>query len=112
MPTYDYECPQNQSLVEVMHGIHDTIQTWGELCRAAGIEPGDTPSEAPVRRVLSAPSLAFPKTNSELKNLGFTKLVRRDKGIYENVTATDSEKRFMNADDPSSLPNLNKKIGD
>jgi hypothetical protein len=32
--------------------------------------------------------------------------------VYENVTATGSEKRYMKAGDASSLPHLHKKIGD
>ena len=40
----------------------------------------------PVKRVLSLVAVNTPKTASDLKNLGFTKLVRRDNGVYENVT--------------------------
>ena len=50
--------------------------------------------------------------NAELKNLGLTKLVKRDSGVYENVTATDGEKRYMRHDDPDSLPHIHKKVGD
>jgi hypothetical protein len=53
-----------------------------------------------------------PTFNSELKNVGFTKLVKRDDGVYENVTATGNEKRYMVRGDPTSLPNLKDKIGD
>jgi len=73
---------------------------------------GDTDFEAPVRKCLSAPGISIPTGNSQLKNAGFTKLVKRDNGVYENVTATGSEKRYMKAGDPSSMPHLHKKIGD
>ena len=46
------------------------------------------------------------QSNLELKNLGFTKLVKREQGVYENVTATGNEKKYMKPDDPSSLPHL------
>jgi hypothetical protein len=53
-----------------------------------------------------------PVGNSKLKEKGFTKLVRRDEGVYENVTATGDEARYMKEGDPSTLPHLKKKIGD
>lgn len=112
MPTYEYYCPENQRRVEVLHGIKEKATTWGELCELAGTGLQGTPADAPVTKLLTAPNLNFPKSNSELKNMGFTKLVRRDKGVYENVTATDSEKRYMKHDDPSSVPNFKGKIAD
>ena len=112
MPFYDYFCEANQETVEVMHGMNESVSTWGELCALADIEPGETPSDSPVKRLIATPGLAFPKTNAELKNMGFTKLVKREKGVYENVTATGNDKRFMRADDPSSIPDLSLKIND
>lgn len=112
MPTYVYQCEDNGARVEVLHGINEKVETWGELCALAGYETGPTPAEARVQKAITAPNLNFPKTDSQLKNMGFTKLVRRDKGVYENVTATDGESRYMNANDPSTMPNFSKKIGD
>lgn len=66
----------------------------------------------PVTRLLFAPGISAPRTNAELKNLGFSKLVRRDTGVYENVTATGAEKRYMVAGDNSSLPDIKRKIED
>lgn len=51
MPTYDYRCEANGQVVEVSHRISELLKTWGELCKQAGIEPGDTPAEAPVRKL-------------------------------------------------------------
>lgn len=51
MPTYDYNCPANGRVVEVMHRMSDAIGNWGELCEKAGIEPGDTPLDSPVVRL-------------------------------------------------------------
>jgi len=112
MPNYDYHCPANGRRVEVFHPIKDRLRTWGELCRRAGIDPGDTPADAPVEKLISAPGLAFPSGNAKLKELGFTKLVRRDKGVYENVTAGDGESRVMEAGRPETIPDLSKKIAD
>ncbi len=51
MPTYDYRCETNGRVVEVMHRMNDQMHNWGDLCDKAGIEPGDTPPEAPVTRM-------------------------------------------------------------
>jgi hypothetical protein len=51
MPTYDYRCDANGRVVEVQHRMSESLATWGELCAAAGLEPGDTPAESPVRRL-------------------------------------------------------------
>ena len=56
--------------------------------------------------------ISIPTGVSKLKEVGFTKLVRRDEGVYENVTALDGEKRYMEAGDPSSIPHFYKKIQD
>ncbi len=114
MPRYDYQCEQNGWTVEVSHGIDEKLTRWCEVCERAGIDPGDTPLDAPVERLISVPSLAFPKGDSELKGMGFTKLVRRSDGNYENVTASGDESRVVSRDDPASVDGLNlaKKIGD
>lgn len=57
VPTYDYRCTSNDRVVEVRHHMNETLSTWGELCALAGIEPGDTPLEAPVARVISGGQL-------------------------------------------------------
>jgi hypothetical protein len=114
MPRYDYLCPANGRVVEVRHGIDERLSRWGELCARAGLGPGDTPPEAAVERVIHAPALSFPRTNAELKGMGFTKLVRRDDGVYENVTAREGESRVVSRDDPGSIAGLNlaAKAGD
>lgn len=65
MPTYDYRCPANGRVVEVRHGMAEQLTTWGELCRHAGIEPGDTPSDSPVERMISAAGVV---NSSSLRN--------------------------------------------
>ena len=112
MPFYDYFCPDNGKTVEVKHEMNKKIATWGELCKLADIPLGKTASKAKVQKIISAPLIQTPTSNSKLKELGFTKLVKRDKGVYENVTATDKESRIVKTDNPSTFPNLKKKIGD
>ena len=112
MPAYDYFCEANGRTVEVVHTVHARLKTWGEVCFVAQIPLGDTDPLAPVRKIISAPAIAIPTSNSTLKEKGFTKLVKRDKGVYENVTALDHEKRYMTAGDKSSIPDFKKKIED
>lgn len=65
-----------------------------------------------VKRLISLVAVNTPKGNSDLKNLGFTKLVKRDDGIYENVTATGKESRYWDASKPETKPDLKSKISD
>ena len=51
MPTYDYRCVENDKVVEVRHTMSHRVETWGELCEMAGIEPGGTDSFTPVTRL-------------------------------------------------------------
>jgi len=66
---------------------------------------------APVKKLVSSPALSIPRTNADLKSQGFAKLVRRDKGVYENVTATGKEKRIVNLGDQSTYPDLKRRSG-
>lgn len=68
--------------------------------------------DRPVKRVISLCAISTPKTNSDLKNLGFAKLVRRDDGIYENVTATGKESRIWDRRKPETMPDLHSRIRD
>ena len=88
------------------------LTTWGEVCYAAQVPIGETEFTAPVRKVLSPPAISLPTGNAKLKEVGFTKLVKRDDGVYENVTRTGDEQRYMKAGDADSLPHLHKKVTD
>lgn len=112
MPMYQYFCEENGESVEVFHSMRESISTWGELCQAAGRPPGQTPVDTAVERIIYPVGLAMPAGNAKLKEMGFTKLVKRDQGVYENVTATDGEKRYMTRGDASSVPSFHKKIRD
>lgn len=89
--------------------MKEVIARWGELCAAAGLDPGDTDIDAPVERHLFPTAVHTPTGNSQLKSQGFAKLVRRDNGVYENVTALEGEKRYVTADDASSMPDLKRR---
>lgn len=110
MPTYVYQCEANGSSVEIVHSMSESLETWGQLCELAGCDPGDTPIGSPVQRQIFAPAVQTVRGDAELKNLGFKKLVRRDQGVYENVTATDKESRYFDANDPSSAPHIPKEF--
>ena len=113
MPRYDYYCEANKRTVEVIHPISRKLKTWGEVCGLAEIETGDVPAGTEVSRIITTPPMAnAPIGDVGIKDLGFTKLVKRDDGVYENMTRSGTEKRCMRSDDPSSMPHLNKKISD
>ena len=93
MPIYEYEhegepCAKGRRF--------DVLQKTGEPHLTVCPECG-----RPVRRLISRPNIALPVSDSKLKNLGFSKLVKREKDVYENVTAGEGEPRFVTKD---SLP--------
>lgn len=59
MPTYDYHCEKNSQTVSVQHSMKEKIQTWGELCQKAGVDPGKTPADSAVERIISG-GIALP----------------------------------------------------
>jgi len=65
-----------------------------------------------VTRLISRVFITTPTSNSDLKNMGFTKLVKRDDGVYENVTRTDKESRYFDSRKPETMPDLKSKISD
>ena len=110
MPVYEYHCDANGRTVEVTHPLGTDLQIWGEVCYAAQIPLGDTDPSARVRRVITRPpGVAVSTFTSELRNVGFTKLVKRDEGVYENVTVRDGEARYVRDGDASTLPRLDEK---
>jgi putative FmdB family regulatory protein len=104
VPTYEYEhaletCAWGK-VFEIRQSLRDAPLDRCPNCRA------------PVRKLISLASISTPKTNTELRDLGFTKLVRRDDGAYENVTARPGESRAMLQDRPETQPQLAKIISD
>ncbi len=112
MPVYDYFCPTNNQKLEVWHSINENVNTWGELCKLAQCDTGNTPVDTPVKRMISAPRIIVETGISDLKSHGFSKLVKRDQGVYENLTATGDESRIVNINDHSTYPNFKEKLGD
>lgn len=53
MPTYDYYCETNGRKIEVRHKISENITSWGELCALADEDTGETPENAPVKRLIT-----------------------------------------------------------
>jgi putative FmdB family regulatory protein len=104
MPVYEYEhegspCSTGP-IFSITQSIHDKPLTRCPDCKG------------PVKKIISVSNINTPKGNSELKDLGFTKLVRRDDGVYENVTARDGDSKIVHRDKPETLPNLSKTIRD
>jgi len=62
MPTYDYLCPDNGMKIEVLHKIDELLTNWGELCERAHIAPGDTPLDAPVRKLITSAAVVHAST--------------------------------------------------
>ncbi|MGD9331449.1 MAG: zinc ribbon domain-containing protein [Desulfobacterales bacterium] len=104
MPVYEYEhsqqpCPLGTTF-EHRQSIHDPPLTRCPECGQA------------VKKLISRSNISTPRSNAELKDLGFTKLVKRDQGVYENVTARDKDSRYVVRDKPETLPDLSKTIRD
>lgn len=104
MPVYEYEhlekhCIQGR-MFEVNQSIYDAVLTQCPTC-------GE-----PVRKLISCINIRMPKSNRELRDLGFTKLVKRDSGVYENVTARNEDRRMVFRNKPETLPDLRKTIKD
>ena len=89
----------------------------GKACPAGKVFEQEQPISAPalaqcpscgrpVKRLLSAPLLSFPKGDSALKSQGFSKLVRRDQGVYENVTARDDQSQVVELGNPATYPKV------
>ncbi len=64
MPTYDYLCESNGVRLEVRHKMDETVATWGDLCRLAGIGTGDTSPQTPVKKLITAAALVNRSTLS------------------------------------------------
>ncbi len=104
MPVYEYEhlqkaCKLGQ-VFECEQSIHDAQLTVCPQCKE------------PVKKIISRINISCPRGNSELRDLGFTKLVRRDDGVYENVTARNGDSRYMESGKPETIPDISKTVGD
>jgi len=104
MPVYEYEHIESScslgDLFEITQSLEEKPLASCPVCGG------------PVKKLISLVGISTPKTNGELRDLGFTKLVKRDDGVYENVTARDGESRYMQRDKPETMPDLSKTIKD
>jgi len=67
MPTFDYFCPANGRSVEVLHGMSTTLETWGDVCDAEGIDPGATAADTPVEKLLGT-GMVLTNSRADLKD--------------------------------------------
>ncbi len=104
MPIYEYEHTEEHcswgEVFEIRQSIQDEPLTQCPHC------------QAPVRKLISVTNISTPRGNAALRDLGFTKLVRRDDGVYENVTARSGENKVMLRGRPETQPNLGKILSD
>ncbi len=107
MPLYEYQARPDETGCDYCSEGFSILQSMKEDSLAACPRCGSA-----VQRLIFPVGVATPKTNSELKNLGFTKLVKRDDGVYENVTRNHGENKYMERDKPDTIPNLKGKITD
>lgn len=107
MPVYEYQAKPGEKGCDICREGFEILQSMKEDALTTCPECGSV-----VQRLIQQVGIATPKTNSELKNLGFTKLVKRDTGVYENVTRSGNESRYMEAGKPDSIPDLKRKITD
>lgn len=104
MPIYEYEhlgtgCELGK-IFDHKQSIHDAAL---ETCPKCG---------AAVVKRISRINLSIPRTDREIRDLGLTKLVKRDDGVYENVTRRGNEARYMQRGKPETMPDLSKIISD
>jgi len=102
MPVYEYEHTETSCslgrIFEVVQSVNDPKLQSCPQCRQ------------PVTKLISLVGLAVSKSDSELRDLGFTKLVKRDDGVYENVTARDGESQYMRRGETNTIPNVSKIV--
>jgi putative FmdB family regulatory protein len=105
MPVYEYEhigdACESGKIFEVRQVIHDLPLNQCPTCRGQ------------VRRLIPTTHVqSSRRSDRELRDLGFTKLVRKDEGLFENVTAREGESRIVDRSNPETFPHLHKTIRD
>ena len=104
MPVYEYEHTQSScSLGRSFEFVQSVTDAELKSCPQC---------HQPVNKLISLVGIAVPKTNGELRDHGFTKLVKRDDGVYENVTARDGESKYMRRGEADTIPNVSKIVTD
>jgi len=104
MPVYEYEHLKTPCALGKVFDLKQSINdNQLNLCPNCS---------GPIQKLISRTNISCPKTNGELRDLGFTKLVKRDDGVYENVTARGGDSRYMVKGKPETIPDLSKTISD
>jgi hypothetical protein len=85
MPTYLYRVGEER--LEVMHSMKADPQTWGELRAVAELPSRDYADHQPVERLIVPVAAKVSEFTADFRNKGLQRLEKRDKGVYENVTA-------------------------
>jgi putative FmdB family regulatory protein len=101
MPTYRYEhtdepCERGRVFAERQSMREDALTR----CPSCG---------GPVERVIAASYISAPRGDTDLRDKGFAKLVKRSDGTYENVTALDGESRTWDPARPETAPDLKRR---
>ena len=101
MPLYEYEhTAEPCELGKVFEHVQMMSSPALTACPQCG---------APVKRLISRTYVSSPKGDSDLKSRGFSKLVKRDDGVYENVTRQDGESRYVESGKPETMPDFKKR---
>ena len=104
MPVYEYEHTEQSCSAGRIFEVNQSLEERPlSKCPQCG---------QPIKKLISLVGVSTPKTNGELRDLGFTKLVKRDDGIYENVTARKGDSRYMERGKPETIPNVAKVTTD
>jgi hypothetical protein len=104
MPVYEYEHRDTPCDLGQIFECEQSMQSRAlNRCPRCG---------GPVKKIVSRIFVSCPKTNGELRDMGFTKLVKRDDGVYENVTARNGDSRYMVRGKSETVPDLSKTISD
>ena len=100
MPVYEYEHTEHPCSIGRIFEVTQSLKERPlSKCPQCGCQ---------IKKLISLVGVSTPKTNRELRDLGFTKLVRRDDGIYENVTARNGDNRYMERGKPNTVPDVTK----
>lgn len=101
MPTYKYEHTAEGCKLGKIFTCEQPIQDAAlAVCPECG---------GKVERIIGPVNVSSPTSNSELRDKGFAKLVRRDDGVYENLTALDGESKIWDASKPKTAPDLKRR---
>lgn len=104
MPTYEYQH------VETPCELGEIFE-WKQSMQDAPLE--NCPRcFTPVRKLISRTTYQKKHSNTQIRDAGFSKLVKRDDGVYENVTQRPGESKIVRRDDPASMASLKPRLGD